>query len=133
MADLKQLIDNYAALSDSERNLLKKEMAAAEQKRKDAKEAAEAKAVALAKAQAKLGSDALFGDVAAKMRELQKALKALKAAASPAGAKAAQEVSDALGRAGGLLASGASALTLNGEERAMLPAPAAKKAAPRSK
>jgi hypothetical protein len=135
MADLKELVARYSELSDSERNLLKKELAAAEQKRKDAKAAAEAQAVMAGKAKAKIGSDALYGDVAAQFKALLQSLKALGAASSPQGAKAVDEVRDALGRAAGLLASGSKALVLTGEEQALIPAPkpVAKKAAKRGK
>ncbi len=135
MADVKELIERYASLSDSERNLLKKEIAAAEQAAKAEKEAAERKAEAVAKAKAKLGSDGLYDAVARDFRALQKMVEDLRAVASPAGAKAAAEVGEALGRAGGLLASSKKALALTDAEKALFPAaaPVAKNVAKRGK
>lgn len=122
-------------LSEQEIELQMKELRAAAERARARREAEEARAEALKKAQAKLGSDALYQGVADKMRALQRDLKDLQNAASPAGKKAAQEISDALGRAGGLLVSGSAALKLTDAERALLPkpAPVAKKAAPRGK
>lgn len=111
-------------LSEQEIQAEIKKLQKASREAKAAREAKEAKAEAVRKASAKLGSDALYGPLAAAFGVLGRELAKLKAVATPAGAQSAEEVSKALGRASGLLASSARVLTLTDAERALCPKPA---------